>query len=143
MKLKLEFRILNQLTEIAQEKLRTSQAYFSTQSESMSLASPTTTSTSAVIPAWSANNSPVAKAEKTLRGDGYAAHLIARARASLGCESTPPRRFSQSDRRMADIDEKTTDISSPSLTRPSPLRAATAPIGESVLYKKHSLRLST
>jgi len=35
MKLKLEFRILNQLTEIAQDKLHASQAYFSAQSESL------------------------------------------------------------------------------------------------------------
>lgn len=143
MKLKLEFRILNQLTEIAQEKLRTSQAYFSAQSETMSMTSPTTTSAGAVIPAWLANNSPGTKVDNPLRGDGYATQLIARTRESLGCGSTPPSRFSQPYCGMADIDEKTAKITSPSLTRPSPMRAVTAPIGESVLYKNHSLRLVT
>jgi hypothetical protein len=136
MKLKLEFRILNQLTEIAQEKLRTSQAYFSAQSETMSMASPTATSAGAVIPAWSANDSRRAEAG---RGNSFAAHLIASARTSLGFGATRSRRFSQPDGRTINMNEKTADMASPSLTRPSPVRAVTAPTGESVLYKKSSL----
>ena len=118
MKLKLEFRILNQLTEIAQEKLRTSQAYFSEQSDTMSVASPITTS--AGIPAWSADDSPGEKAGITLR-DSHTAHLIKHARPSLGCESTSSRRFSQPDHIVTNTDEKVADMNTPSLTRPSPV----------------------
>jgi hypothetical protein len=69
----LEFRILNQLTEIAQEKLRTSQAYFSAQSETMSVASPIATSAGEVIPAQSTDDSPGEKTDMVLRGDGRSA----------------------------------------------------------------------
>lgn len=142
MKLKLEFRILNQLTEIAQEKLRTSQAYFSIKSETISVASPMTHAAGGAIPSWTANNSPNTKVD-TRHGDSYATNLIARARASLSCRSPPSRRFSQPDCRMAGVDEKMADLASPSFTRPSPVRAVTAPIGKSRSYKKHSLQLST
>ena len=138
MKLKLEFRILNQLTEIAQEKLRTSQAYFSAQSETISVASPITTSAGAGVPTWSADDSPGEKADITLRRDSHATHLIECARTSLGCGSTQLRKFSQSDCRMTNTDEKTVDMTSPRLTRPSSVRTVSAPTGESVFYKKHS-----
>lgn len=122
MKLKLEFRILNQLTEIAQEKLRTSQAYFSAQSES--LASPLATSGSGCAPPWSGKDGSPGSPGTPLH-DSHTVRSPPVEQEVAGANAL--RRFGQTDRRMANIDESTMEGPLSTPTRPLPVRMLTAP----------------
>jgi hypothetical protein len=123
MKLKLEFRILNQLTEIAQEKLRTSQAYFSAQSES--LASPLATSGSGGAPPWTDKDGSPGSPGTPRRDSRTQSLVVERAEETAGTNAS--RRLSQANGRMANIEESAMEGPSSTPTRPSPVRTLTAP----------------
>lgn len=129
MKLKLEFRILNQLTEIAQEKLRSSQAYFSAQSESLQSPLATRESTSGGPEKDDMPRSLVSPG--TPRRRSQTAQSLAEARIDSDGSGTFPRRFSTTggSGRMANIDESALDVDEEQWPeRPAPLRTLTAPL---------------